>query len=88
MSQTAAVALEAKTQPDSHDLGERVYFPELDGMRFVAFLFVYLFHHGVPWPLLRRLVGLRWPSACKKTADTGCSFSSFSRLPDHDALVA
>ncbi len=26
----------------------RVYFPELDGLRFVAFLLVFLFHQGIP----------------------------------------
>ena len=26
-------------------------------MRFIAFMMVYLFHGGVPWPLLERLVG-------------------------------
>ena len=36
---------------------DRVYFPELDGMRFIAFLLVYLFHQGIPWPVLARLVG-------------------------------
>ncbi len=33
------------------------YFPELDGLRFVAFMMVYLFHQGVPAPLLVRLIG-------------------------------
>ncbi len=28
--------------------GDRMYWPELDGLRFVAFLLVYLFHGGVP----------------------------------------
>lgn len=27
---------------------DRVYFPELDGLRFIAFFLVYLFHQGVP----------------------------------------
>ena len=58
MSQTAAATAEAKTQPETQESGERVYFPELDGMRFVAFLFVYLFHQGVPWPLLASWVGV------------------------------
>ena len=34
--------------PDADKPGERVYFPELDGLRFVAFALVYLFHGGVP----------------------------------------
>ncbi|MEO6808508.1 MAG: acyltransferase [Isosphaeraceae bacterium] len=29
-------------------VSERVYYPELDGLRFVAFLAVYVFHGGVP----------------------------------------
>jgi peptidoglycan/LPS O-acetylase OafA/YrhL len=36
---------------------DRVYFPELDGLRFVAFMMVYLFHEGVPAELLVRLIG-------------------------------
>jgi peptidoglycan/LPS O-acetylase OafA/YrhL len=36
---------------------ERVYFPELDGLRFVAFMMVFLFHGGVPRLLLVRLIG-------------------------------
>jgi len=56
MSQTAAVTEEAIAQPHAPESGERVYFPELDGMRFFAFLFVYLFHQGIPWPLLARLL--------------------------------
>jgi peptidoglycan/LPS O-acetylase OafA/YrhL len=42
---------------------ERVYFPELDGMRFIAFLLVYIFHGGVPWPVLIQLVGRNVGSA-------------------------
>ena len=36
---------------------ERIYFPELDGLRFVAFLMVYLFHGGVPSGVLKRVIG-------------------------------
>jgi peptidoglycan/LPS O-acetylase OafA/YrhL len=36
---------------------DRVYFPELDGLRFVAFMMVYLFHEGIPAELLVRLIG-------------------------------
>lgn len=35
----------------------RVYFPELDGLRFVAFVLVYLFHGGVPGRILTPMVG-------------------------------
>ncbi len=50
----APVAAETAAVPEP---AERVYFPELDGLRFVAFLMVFLFHGGVPWPVLRPLVG-------------------------------
>jgi len=35
----------------------RVYFPELDGLRFVAFLMVFVFHEAVPWPEFARVFG-------------------------------
>jgi peptidoglycan/LPS O-acetylase OafA/YrhL len=54
----AAVAPPFPTQAAS-ETGERFYFPELDGLRFVAFMMVYLFHGGVPEGLLARLVGSR-----------------------------
>lgn len=37
--------------------GDRVYFPELDGLRFIAFLLVFLFHQGVPPLVLGQVVG-------------------------------
>ncbi|HEV3163479.1 MAG TPA: acyltransferase [Isosphaeraceae bacterium] len=37
----------AAQPPRSASQGERVYYPELDGLRFVAFILVYLFHNGV-----------------------------------------
>jgi peptidoglycan/LPS O-acetylase OafA/YrhL len=43
--------------PELPEKGERVYFPELDGMRFIAFLLVYFFHGGVPPLVLAQLVG-------------------------------
>jgi peptidoglycan/LPS O-acetylase OafA/YrhL len=42
------------------DPAERVYFPELDGLRFVAFLMVFLFHlfqKGVPSSVLSQVIG-------------------------------
>jgi peptidoglycan/LPS O-acetylase OafA/YrhL len=42
---------------------ERLYLPELDGLRFVAFLLVFFFHSGVPQPVLTQLVG-RSVSTC------------------------
>jgi peptidoglycan/LPS O-acetylase OafA/YrhL len=54
MSQPAAAIEPAPPGMETPEPGERVYFPELDGMRFIAFLLVYLFHQGVPWPLLTK----------------------------------
>ena len=33
---------------------ERIYFPELDGLRFIAFLMVFLFHGGLPESMVWR----------------------------------
>ncbi len=54
MSQPAAALERAVVGSETPEPGERVYFPELDGMRFIAFLLVFLFHRGVPWALLTR----------------------------------
>ena len=61
MSQPAAAIEPAPASPETPEPAERVYFPELDGMRFIAFLLVYLFHRGVPWALLTR-ASRRWPT--------------------------
>lgn len=37
--------------------GDRVYFPQLDGLRFFAFVLVYFFHEGVPFPILSSCIG-------------------------------
>jgi peptidoglycan/LPS O-acetylase OafA/YrhL len=47
----------APAPPPADPAGGRVYFPELDGLRFVAFALVFLFHQGVSWPVLGRLIG-------------------------------
>ena len=39
------------------DFPSRNYFPELDGLRFFAFLLVFCFHGGFPGLALRDLVG-------------------------------
>jgi peptidoglycan/LPS O-acetylase OafA/YrhL len=56
MSDAAAKIEPIPSSPEVPEPGERVYFPELDGMRFIAFLLVYLFHGGVPWLLLSNSV--------------------------------
>ena len=57
-TQPAEPELPAETvKPEVSEPAERVYFPELDGLRFVAFLMVFLFHGGVPWGVLRPLIG-------------------------------
>ncbi len=57
MNEPATIVAEPEPTPASGETGERVYFPELDGLRFVAFMMVYLFHGGIPQGLLARLVG-------------------------------
>jgi peptidoglycan/LPS O-acetylase OafA/YrhL len=54
---TEAVILKPAEPPHVDVRAERVYFPELDGLRFVAFALVYLFHGGIPGDLLASLVG-------------------------------
>ena len=43
--------------PGIEPLGSRVYFPELDGLRFLAFFLVFLFHQGISRPVLSKLIG-------------------------------
>jgi peptidoglycan/LPS O-acetylase OafA/YrhL len=57
MSQPAAAKGTELEIAATSDPSQRIYFPELDGLRFVAFMMVYLFHDGVPFDVLRRLVG-------------------------------
>ena len=50
---------------------DRLYFPELDGLRFVAFGLVFLFHQGVPWPELSGLVGASASRALRENGWVG-----------------
>jgi peptidoglycan/LPS O-acetylase OafA/YrhL len=50
---------EVAAVPVAKEPPPRVYFPELDGLRSWAFLAVYLFHGGVPWPLFAQVAGSR-----------------------------
>jgi peptidoglycan/LPS O-acetylase OafA/YrhL len=38
---------------------DRIYFPELDGLRFVAFMMVYIFHGGIHPAIMSWLIGSR-----------------------------
>jgi peptidoglycan/LPS O-acetylase OafA/YrhL len=59
MSQPAAAPTTGVATAETSDSSERIYFPELDGLRFVAFMLVYLFHGGLPFEVLTRLIGIR-----------------------------
>jgi peptidoglycan/LPS O-acetylase OafA/YrhL len=53
------------------EAAERIYFPELDGLRFIAFMIVYLFHGGVSQGLVARLVGSRVALALRENGGFG-----------------
>jgi len=57
MTEPATVPAQSQANLVPPETAERVYFPELDGLRFIAFMMVYVFHEGVPRPLLVRLIG-------------------------------
>jgi len=50
---------------------ERLYLPQLDGLRFFAFTLVYLFHNGVEVALLSPLVGQRVAIALRENGWVG-----------------
>ena len=58
--------------PRAEDVAERasgrLYLPELDGLRFVAFLMVFLFHQGVPYGTVSSLLG---KTAARSFQDNG-----------------
>ena len=51
--------------------GERIYFPELDGLRFIAFLMVFLFHGGLPEGLVRQAIGRTAARALRENGGYG-----------------
>ncbi len=53
------------------ETGERIYFPELDGLRFIAFMMVYVFHEGVSQGIMARLIGSRAASALRENGRFG-----------------
>ena len=50
---TTATTPESAAPDSAPEAAERIYFPELDGLRFVAFLMVFLFHGGLPESMVR-----------------------------------
>ena len=62
---------QAGQRPSQPEAAERIYFPELDGLRFVAFMMVYLFHGGVPQPIVSQLIGRRAAVALRENGGFG-----------------
>jgi peptidoglycan/LPS O-acetylase OafA/YrhL len=50
---------------------ERIYFPELDGLRFIAFMMVFLFHGGISQGIMARLIGSRAALALRMNGGFG-----------------
>jgi len=57
--------------PSAGAPAERIYFPELDGLRFIAFMMVYLFHGGVPQQMLAGLIGSRTAHVLRENGGYG-----------------
>ena len=53
------------------EAAERIYFPELDGLRFIAFMMVYLFHGGIPQGIVSRLIGRQAAWALRENGGFG-----------------
>jgi peptidoglycan/LPS O-acetylase OafA/YrhL len=51
--------------------GERIYFPELDGLRFIAFLMVFLFHGGLPEKMVAQGIGRTAARALRENGGYG-----------------
>ncbi len=57
--------------PSHEESGERIYFPELDGLRFFAFLMVFLFHGGFPESMVRTVLGRTAARALRENGGYG-----------------
>ena len=57
--------------PAPGEPGERVYFPELDGLRFIAFVMVFLFHGGLPEAFVRQIIGRTAARALRENGGYG-----------------
>jgi peptidoglycan/LPS O-acetylase OafA/YrhL len=55
----------------SRGAGARIYFPELDGLRFIAFLMVFLFHGGLPEPMVGQAIGRTAARALRENGGYG-----------------
>lgn len=53
------------------DTEQRVYFPQLDGLRFIAFMMVYLFHGGVSQAVVSRVIGRTAAAAFRENGGYG-----------------
>jgi peptidoglycan/LPS O-acetylase OafA/YrhL len=71
MNEPAAAVVQPASEPKICEATERVYFPELDGLRFVAFMMVYLFHGGVPPEIVARLLGGGFANSLRENGGYG-----------------
>jgi peptidoglycan/LPS O-acetylase OafA/YrhL len=67
----ASADVEPRPPSSPPETTERIYFPELDGMRFIAFMMVYLFHGGVPQGIMAGLIGSRAALALRENGGFG-----------------
>ncbi len=64
-------AADSPSSTASPEAVERIYFPELDGLRFIAFMMVYLFHGGISQGIMARLIGSRAAWALRENGRFG-----------------
>ena len=54
---------------------QRIYFPNLDGLRFLAFFSVFLFHSFyTPYPAIQASTAYRWAHGLTRSGDLGVNF--------------
>ncbi len=70
-STVAAIEVSAGRSAPAFEAGERIYFPELDGLRFIAFLMVFLFHDGLPERMVRQAIGSTAARALRENGGYG-----------------
>src|SRR5215471_4337780 len=62
---------ESAAKTPTTEPGERIYFPELDGLRFIAFLMVFLFHGGLTEGMVRQAIGRTAARALRENGGYG-----------------